>query len=161
MMRKSNAIAGIATSFFVAMAALSGSAVMTSAHAQEGEQQQSRRSETLDPAVAKVLQDVFTAIQEERYQDALTALNNLIAQRGDKMKAYDKSTTYEMRGSVKVNLEDFRGALRDFQAALDAGGLPPERNNQLRYYIAQLYFQLEDYQSAISGLKSWIASAPK
>ena len=160
MMRKSNAIAGIATSFFVAIAALSGSAVMTSAHAQEGEQQQSRRSETLDPAVAKVLQDVFTAIQEERYQDALTALNNLIAQRGDKMKAYDKSTTYEMRGSVKVNLEDFRGALKDFQAALDSGGLPPERNNQLRYYIAQLYFQLEDYQSAIAGLKSWIASAP-
>lgn len=161
MMRKSNAIAGVAASFFVAMAGLAGSATFTVAAAQEEEgERQTRRSETLDPAVAKVLQEVFTAIQEERFQDALTMLNNLLAQRGDRMKAYDRGTTYEMRASVKVNLEDYRGALRDFQAALDSGGLPPERNNQLRYYIAQLYFQLEDYQSAINGLQAWIAAEP-
>lgn len=160
MMRKTNAVAGIVASCFIAMAGFVGASVVTPAIAQDDrDERPARRSETLDPATAKVLQDVFTFIQEDRYQEALVALNDLIAKRGDRMKAYDKSTTYEMRGSVKVNLEDFRGAMRDFQTALDTGGLPEERNNQLRYYIAQLQFQLEDYQAAINGLRGWISQA--
>lgn len=162
-MRKTNRLVGIIASGLVAFAGMSGAGLIAPAFAQDGgdeqEQRPARRSETLDPTVAKALSDVFTMIQEDRYQDALAALNNLVAQRGERMKPYDKATTLEMRGSVKVNLEDFRGALKDFQGALDAHGLPPERENQLRYYIAQLYFQLEDYQSAISLLKQWISAA--
>jgi tetratricopeptide (TPR) repeat protein len=56
-------------------------------------------------------------------------------------------------------MEDYRGALRDFEVALATGALPPERNNQLRYFIAQIYFQLEDYAAAIRGLNEWIRIA--
>ena len=98
-------------------------------------------------------------MQAEQFQEALAGLNNLIASRGDRMKAYDKSTTYELRGSVKAQLEDYRGAQRDFQTALDSNGLPPERNNQLRYFIAQISFQLEDYNGAIRGLNEWVRNA--
>lgn len=116
-------------------------------------------SQTLDPRNAQVLQKVFEAMQADQYQTALTELNNLLASRGESMKAFDRSTTYELRGSVKVNLEDYRGALRDFESALSAGGLPVARQNQLRYFIAQLNFQLESYQNAISGLNQWIQFA--
>ncbi|MEM6414890.1 MAG: tetratricopeptide repeat protein [Pseudomonadota bacterium] len=148
--------AGVATG--VGLAAFS---FVPSAHAQDDDNEGSsrRRSAQLDPAVARVIQDIFVVIQEERYPEALTQLNQLIAQRGDRMKAYDKAVTYELRGTVKVNLEDYRGALSDFQTALNSNGFPPERNNQLRYFIAQLYFQLEQYQKAISGLNEWIRSA--
>ena len=125
----------------------------------QDDEEQPRRSQTLDPNVAKVLQTVFEDMQAENFQVALGKLNELINNRGDRMKAYDKSTTYELRGSVKASLEDYRGAQRDFQTALDAGGLPPERNNQLRYFIAQISFQLEDYRGAIQGLNRWIESA--
>jgi len=118
-----------------------------------------RRSETLDPAVARVLQEVFELMQEEQYQPARTQVRQLIAERGDRMEAYDKSTTYELLGSIEVNLENYTGALSAFQTALNTGGLPPERNNQLRYFIAQLQFQLERYQQAISGLTTWIRDA--
>lgn len=134
-------------------------------NAQEGEggnneNQPRRRSETLDPAVAKVLGEVFELqnLKPPQLQPALTKLNDLIAARPN-MKPYDKSTTYQMRGSIKVQLDDYQGALRDFQAALDANGLPPNQNNQLRYFIAQIQFQLENYQAAIQGLNAWIASA--
>lgn len=122
-------------------------------------EQPRRQSQTLDPGVATVLQKVFEMMQADQNQAALAELNKLIAERGDKMKAFDKATTYELRGSVKAGLDDYRGALKDFQVALDTGALPPERNNQLRYFIAQLYFQLEDYQSAIKGLQEWIRQA--
>lgn len=160
-MRKTRKFVGIVASCIVAATGIAGAGLIAPAYAQDDQEKErpARRSETLDPAVAKALSDVFVMIQEERYQDALVALNNLVAQRGERMKAYDKSTTLEMRASVKVNLQDFRGALKDFQDALAAGGLPPERNNQLRYYIAQIYFQLEDYQSAINGLQAWINAA--
>ncbi len=144
-------------------AAAFGSAaiVATPANAQneEGQGERRRRSETLDPAVARVLQEVFELIQAEQYPEAKAQLNKLIAERGDRMKPYDKSTTYELLGSVEVNLENYRGALNAFQTALNANGLPPERNNQLRYFIAQIYFQLEQYQQAIQGLNAWIREA--
>ena len=126
----------------------------------EGDNQPRRRSETLDPAVAKVLGEVFELqnLKPPQLQPALQKMNDLIAARPN-MKPFDKSTSYQMRGSIKVQLDDYQGALRDFQAALDANGLPPNQNNQLRYFIAQIQFQLENYQAAIQGLNQWIATA--
>lgn len=116
-------------------------------------------SKTLSTAVARVLQEVFTQMQAEEYQPALAALNELIASRGGSMPPYDAATAYELRGSVKASLEDFRGALADFQRALQLNALPQSRNNQLRYFIAQLQFQEEQYQAAINGLNQWIQFA--
>ncbi len=133
-----------------------------SRNAQEGDDkdQPRRVSQQLDPGVAKVLSEVFELqnLKPPQLQPALQKLNDLVAARPN-MKPYDKSTTLQMRGSIKVQLDDYQGALRDFQAALDAGGLPPNQNNQLRYFIAQIQFQLENYQAAITGLNQWIASA--
>lgn len=122
--------------------------------------QGSRRTQQLDLAVAKELNVVFELLnaQPPQTRAALDKLNALIASKPN-MKPYDKSTTYQYRASVKVQLEDFQGALRDFQTALDAGGLDTTQNNQLRYYIAQLQFQLENYQAAIQGLNAWIQQA--
>ncbi|MFN0025308.1 MAG: hypothetical protein ACKVS5_15570 [Parvularculaceae bacterium] len=134
------------------------------ANAQEDEAEEDnqprRRSETLDPAVAKILSEVFElqALQPPQLQPALTKMNELLAARPN-MKPYDKSVSHQMRGSLKVQLDDYPGALRDFQTALDANGLPANQNNQLRYFIAQIQFQLENYQAAIQGLNAWISAA--
>ena len=148
--------------FFAAlMGAVAISVAAAPVMAQEDEEGQSNRrvSQTLDPRVAQTLQTVFEQMQAEQYNEALAGLNQLIAERGERMKPFDRATTYELRGSVKAALEDYRGAQRDFQVALNENALPPERNNQLRYFIAQIYFQLEDYQSAIAGLNEWIRVA--
>ncbi len=135
-------------------------AAPTSAMAQQCAVENGRGpSKTLSPRVATALGNVFELMTAEQYPEALTALNQLIAQRGDSMKPFDRGTTFELRGSVKVNLEDYAGALRDFQTALDSGALPASRNNQLRYFIAQLHFQEENFQQAIRGLNQWIQSA--
>ncbi len=116
-------------------------------------------SKTLDARTGSEVQKLFEFMQNDQWQEALAGFNNLISSRGESMKPYDKSTVYELRANVKVNLEDYRGAQRDMQVALDTGGLPANRNNQLRYFIAQLNFQMEQYQNAITGLNQWIRFA--
>ena len=155
-------IAGLMLGWAAFAAAGAAVVVMPSAafaQDQQEDEQPRRRSETLDPAVARSLQGVFEQMQAEQYQAALAGLNQLISERGDRMKPFDRATTYELRGSVYASLENYPAALRDFQTALDTGALPPDRNNQLRYFIAQLHFQLEQYQQAINGLDNWIRSA--
>ncbi len=160
-------IAGLLLSGAIATGAFGGTTLVASgaALAQEGGSGESeggtrKKSATLDPAVAKVLNEVFELmnLKPPQYQTALTKLNDLIAAKPN-MKPYDKSTTHQMRASVRVNLEDYPGALRDFQDALDADGFEVAQNNQLRYYIAQIQFQLENYQAAIQGLNAWISGA--
>jgi len=167
MMKLRKQIAGLLLSGAVASGAFVATTFVSSASAiaQEGggsgeEGGERKRSQQLDIAVAKELNVVFELLntQPPQTRAALDKLNQLIANKPN-MKAYDKATTFQYRASVKVQLEDYQGALRDFQTALDANGLDNNGNNQLRYYIAQLQFQLENYQAAIQGLNAWISSA--
>ncbi len=139
--------------------ALAVATASTPAMAQQCEADEGGASKTLNTRVAQSLGAVFELMQAEQYTEALASLDQLIAQRGGSMKAFDRATTYELRGSVKASLEDYRGAQRDFQVALDTNELSASRNNNLRYYISQISFQLEDFQGAIRGLNAWINNA--
>jgi hypothetical protein len=144
------------TASAVALAVATASAP---AMAQQCEAEEGGTSKTLNTRVAQSLQVIFEQMQAEQYTEALAGLNQLIAQRGDSMKGFDKATTYELRGSVKASMEDYRGAQRDFQVALDTNELSASRNNNLRYFISQISFQLDDFQGAIRGLNAWINNA--
>ena len=137
-------------------------ATVTPAVAQQcASEDNERGSKTLSAATAKVLGPAYEALQAENYAEALSLVDGLIASRGDRMDAFEKSTVYEIRGSINAGRENFRAALSDFQTALSAGGLPTARNNTLRYFIAQLNFQEERYKEAIDSLNSWIAYAQR
>ena len=131
----------------------------TSALAQECPGEEGGPSATLSPRVGQELQKLYELLQNDQQQAAITGMQQLLANRGGSMSAYETSTVQEILGSAYVQVENFNAARRAFQAALDAGGLPPNRNNQLRYFIAQLQFQDGNYQQAIQGLNSWIALA--
>ncbi len=113
-------------------------------------------SATLSPRIGQEIQKLYEFMQNDQWNEALAGFNSLISSRGGSMSAYERATVHELRANVRVNLDDYRGALADMQAALNSNGLPASRNNQLRYFIAQLNFQLEQWQTAISGLNQWI-----
>ncbi len=131
----------------------------SAALAQECPGEDSGPAATLSPRVGQELQKLYELLQNDQQQAAISGLTQLLNSRGDSMSAYERSTVLEIRGSANAQMENFAGALRDFQGALNANGLPPNRNNQLRYFIAQLQFQDRNYQAAIQGLNGWIALA--
>ncbi len=145
----------VVASIALACAGLTVTSVVTPAFAQ---------SESLSPAVAKELSRAFEIIQaaadpgDAEYRAALQILEGLIASRGDRMKAYDKATTYELIGSYRAQIDppDYAGSLRAFQQALAQNALPVARERQVRFFIAQLYFQEENYARAIEFLRDYI-----
>ncbi|NNL89035.1 MAG: hypothetical protein HKP25_08190 [Marinicaulis sp.] len=157
--KKRSSVKSVLTASVAAIAALSIVAVPTTAMAQQCAAEEGGASKTLNPNVARVLQVVYEQMQAEQFQGALAGLNGLISSRGDSMAPFDKATTYELRGSVKASLDDYRGAQSDFRTALNTNALPANRNNQLRYFIAQIDAQLENYDAAITGLNQWISNA--
>ena len=118
-------------------------------------------SATLSPRIGQELQKLYELLQNDQQQQAITGLRQLLANRGSSMSAYETSTVQEILGSAYAQVENFDGARQAFQAALNANGLPPNRNNQLRYFIAQLQFQDGNYQAAIQGLQNWINLAQR
>lgn len=127
-----------------------GGAVSASAMAQEEEQ-------SISPNVAKPLGEAYTLGQEqENYPAAISILDNLLAQRGGSMSPFELATAYEMRGTFKVQIKDYNGALADLERSLSYNALNQDRQRQIRYYIAQLYFQEERYSEAARYLQEYI-----
>jgi len=119
---------------------------------------ESGQQPSLTNAVALGVQNALNLSQEAppNLDGAIAELNKLISSRGDRLQGYDKATVYEVLGSFKAQKDDTRGALRAFQTAVNTGALTTERANNLQYYIAQLQFQLENYDAAITGLRKWL-----
>lgn len=154
---KMTSLKAIAFAFLLALGVVAVTAPATPAAAQQDNKDNDRRkSQSLDPSVAKDLLSAYEQMQNEKYQDALAELNKLMDRRGGSMKAFDKASVLQIRGTVYVNLENFPAAIKDFVAALDLNALPDNQAAQLRFNVAQLYFQQENYPAAIKYLTQWI-----
>jgi tetratricopeptide (TPR) repeat protein len=124
------------------------------ATAQSGEER--KPAQSLDPNVARDLLAAYEDLQNKRAKQGLDKLNALLQSRGDRMKPFDRASVLQIRGSAYVNLENYKAAIRDFEEALKLDALPPEQNSQLRFNVAQLHFQDENYPAAIRYLERWL-----
>lgn len=120
-------------------------------------QPERRRVETLDPATARELERAYEHMLEERHDDALAVLTTLLQRRGERMKPFDLASTLQVRGQVLVSLERFADARRHFERAIQFDSLPPDQTTRLRFNVAQLYFQEEDYRQAVRNFERWLA----
>lgn len=113
-------------------------------------------AQSLDPNVARDLLGAYEDLQNDRDRQALDKLNALLQSRGERMKPFDRASVLQIRGSAHVNLENYKAAIKDFEEALKLDALPAEQNTQLRFNVAQLYFQDENYSEAIRYLERWM-----
>jgi tetratricopeptide (TPR) repeat protein len=112
---------------------------------------------TLDPRVAEDLLEAYELMEEEAYEEGLARLDRLMDRRGTGMKPFDRASVLQVRGSAHVNVEDMRGALDDFLAALRLNALPTDQQNRLRFNVAQLYFVNEEFEEAIRFFEEWMS----
>lgn len=144
----------------VVMSLVAGVLSAVPVHAQEdGEVQRTRQVESLAPAVARDLGAAYEDLRNDRTQQALSKLNQLMSSRGDSMKPFDKASVLQIRGSAFASLGRHGEALRDFESALQLDALPAEQNLQLRFNVAQLHFQEENYGEAIRYFQQWLDDA--
>jgi tetratricopeptide (TPR) repeat protein len=90
-------------------------------------------------------------------QQAISILNNLL-NGGSAMNAYERSLSYQILGSAYNDLEDYGGAQRAFQNAINAGGLLPNEADALRVNVAQLMILNGQYREGAEALERFLAS---
>ena len=114
------------------------------------------KEKTLNPRVAEDLLEAYEMLEEDNYSGALDQLNDLMDDRGDGMKPFDKASVLQIRGSANVNLDNQDAAIDDFAAALRLDALPAKQQDRLRFNLAQLYFVNERYEDAIRFFEEWM-----
>ncbi|MEM6852139.1 MAG: tetratricopeptide repeat protein [Pseudomonadota bacterium] len=115
-----------------------------------------RRSQVLSQDIARQVQSAYEDLEAENYQAAKQKLDALLRR---EMKPFDRATVLQLRGSVLASLENYGAALRDFEAAIATGALPPETVQSLKFNLGQLYMAEEQYGRAIQVLEDWLRTA--
>jgi len=127
--------------------------------AEERERQDKESQEkTLNPRVAEDLLEAYELLEKDEYSSALERINELMEDRGEDMKPFDKASVLQIRGSAHVNLDNQGAAIDDFAAALGLDALPENQQDRLRFNLAQLYFVNERYEDAIRFFEEWMDS---
>ncbi len=96
-------------------------------------------------------QNMMTA---NNFSGALAKLNESLAI--PELNAYERSTIYQMQGASYYELNQYGQAISAFENAINAGGLLPNEQDNLRVNIAQLLIGNGQYAQGAQMLENWI-----
>ena len=74
----------------------------------------------IDAATGKILTEAIEALNNEKFAVAKAAIAKLSL---DKLSPYERSRTEQIMASIESAAENYPGAQKHLQAAIDAGGL--------------------------------------
>ena len=88
-------------------------------------------------------------------QAALVALNQLRAQT---LNCYEFGAALRLGAAIKIQADDYEGAVVDLVAALDGGYVSEADRAQTIFNIAQIYLSTENLPKALSYYEQWLAA---
>ena len=137
---KGNVLAAITVG--AAVACLAGFAGITPAHAAAKQPEH-----TVSAAVGKPLKAAQGDLQKGNYTDALAKLSEADAL--PKKSAYEQYLIDEMRGYAYVRTKQYSDAAKAMEGELATGFAPPDQVKTLTVALAQLNYQIKNYDKAI------------
>lgn len=106
------------------------------------------KSETIGNKVGKPLKEAQELANRKEFKEALVKVRE--AQAVDKKTPYEEHTINEFLGYVAANLNDYPTAAKAFDATTRSGFLPADQLPQRVKTVAQLYYQVKDYNNALA-----------
>jgi tetratricopeptide (TPR) repeat protein len=93
-------------------------------------------------------------IAEEKYSDAIEGARKLLpkVERND----YEKALVYQTEAFAWASQEDYKNAIPAFVKAIDLNALPQQQHEQMLNNVGQLYYAVEDRDSALKYLKRYL-----
>lgn len=92
-------------------------------------------------------------LQNDNPTAALEALNQL---RGQEMNCYEEGAALRLGAAIKINAEDYVGAVADLVTALDKGFIPASEAKQTYYNISQIYLTTDNKSKALEYYDKWM-----
>ncbi|MGB1556188.1 MAG: tetratricopeptide repeat protein [Oceanococcaceae bacterium] len=96
---------------------------------------------------------------ENRHEDAIYVLDRL-RERGE-LNSYGRSQLYNFYAFIYASQDKFQDAIDNYYKVLDEEDAPEGLVLTAKYTIAQLYFQLENYDRCIAFMEEWLAASEK
>ena len=129
-----------------------------------GEAVAQRREQRKPPETKKVkavrewafkrLSQAQEALASDDYATTLKNLEDM--KRSTRLNEHEIALMHQTYAYYYSEKEDFKGALREFEAAVATGGLPTAVELSVRYNIGQLYIMDEQYHKGIDTLNEWL-----
>ena len=88
-------------------------------------------------------------------QAALVALNALKAQQ---LNCYEEGAALRLGAAIKIQTEDYEGAVNDLLLAIDRGYIPPAEQKTTFYNISQIYLSSNNKEKALEYFDKWMAA---
>jgi tetratricopeptide (TPR) repeat protein len=115
-----------------------------------------RQAPDIDQMTGKRLNEAIEFLNAEKFADAKAVLLKL---NRDKLSPYELSRVEQMFASISNAENDYEGARRHLEAAVNSGGMNDEEIQQAKFQIAQLYIVQERWQEGLNSLKQWFTTA--
>jgi tetratricopeptide (TPR) repeat protein len=127
------------------------------AYGQEGKKKEQETTQVsgISEKVYRKFAESQELMEVEDYLGALKVLDELKANK--KLSPTEAVQMYRIYGVVYFNQELYKKAIEAFETLLRQEGISERERNDTLFTLAQLHFQIEDWQGAIKILKNWLA----
>lgn len=144
----------IALALTLAMATVSGAALLSATTAQAAEP----AGKVTTKAVAEPLKKAQEAMKNKQWDAALAEIKK--AQVAEKKTPFEAYQIDEFMSYVLVQQKKFAEATPVFERMLNSGFMPADQVDDRTKTVAQLHFQNKDYKKAVEWGKKWLEKHP-
>jgi len=116
-----------------------------------------KKTGAMTEKVAKKLQEAQAVIEAEQLEEGIEILNEILEMR--RLTDYERAQVNYFFAYVAYLKEDYRGAINYYNKVLREEEVPEGLLSSARYTIAQLWFQLEEWEKAIRAVDDLLANA--
>ena len=130
--------------------------IISVANAQEQQSRKTKRVGSMSEKVAKKLGEAQELIEVEQIQEGIEILNEILSSK--RLSDYERAQVYYFLAYTAYLQEDYKKAINFYKRVLNEDAVPEGLLSAARFTIAQLWFQLEDWDKAISAVDDLLAT---
>ncbi len=130
--------------------------IISVANAQEQQSRKTKRVGSMSEKVAKKLGEAQELIEVEQIQEGIEILNEILSSK--RLSDYERAQVYYFLAYTAYLREDYKKAINFYKRVLSEEAVPEGLLSAARFTIAQLWFQLEDWDKAISAVDDLLAT---
>ncbi|GGY84034.1 hypothetical protein GCM10011613_31180 [Cellvibrio zantedeschiae] len=110
-------------------------------------------------AKMKPLGEAQKLMAEKKWKEALAVINEKVVPVSGK-NAYEEQVTNEFKAACLVQLKDYAGVAKVYEAMLAANQVPADQVGQRLNTLAELYLSLGDYSKGIEAYERYLKNNP-
>jgi tetratricopeptide (TPR) repeat protein len=113
----------------------------------------------IDAKTFEVLTKAQELTEAGQYNEAIQTLDTI--KNSDKLNSYAKSQMWNFYAFIYASQEKYKDAIGAYKRIVAEDDAPEGLKLTAKYTMAQLYFQIEDYQSVINFMEQWLKEIKK